>query len=544
MRKIISLTLSAALMISALPSVYAQRDYQQGTEVVYTADNENNENWTITVPAKLQPGKSGTVVLEGYWPSNKSISVTADAHVLLTNTINQNDKKDLTVTFPGITQFGNNTNVTTATETVKVAEIQNALFGKWVGHFNYNVTTATQNAGQASEITVSATDQYGNDLNAQSFVIDGAIKDDLLAQLKDSDLIDDNVDVDALIEVKSDDFDDLASTTFDVSSIAQKGDKVIILHFDEINQKWEFISEEVVGDNGQINANFSSYSPVAFVVVQGDGTIVPLSSLVYFETWYTNAENDLSIALSESGYCFISSPQTLVGAPIALFVVDGIIYADGEVVGQFIDRNTIQAINFQKTLLEPDAEIEILTYTRDPDDNKKITSYITVDMPIGYPLAHINNEIWSWEDFIASDYNRMQSTVTSGDIFIIMNYKPIIELNGYVYYDFDGISPITLNGVHVKATDKIIPRANYVLDAEMADATRRSFSIFEYTSFFYMPGIKWDQWLTTSYNGHYGDQIFADGEYLTYKGRRIVSPTGEFIKITDAVGVYETYYLE
>ena len=146
MKRLLSLALSAAMVLSSVPFAYANEDWKQGTKVEYVA--QNNENWTITVPAKLQPGTSGTVTLDGYWPSNKTITVDADDTVVLKNSILQSDTKTLNITFPGITKLGNNTERSTASETVSVQAIDNALFGTWNGSFYYNVETSeTINAG-------------------------------------------------------------------------------------------------------------------------------------------------------------------------------------------------------------------------------------------------------------------------------------------------------------------------------------------------------------------------------------------------------------
>ena len=273
MRKLLSIFCIGALLLTGIPYGYAaetQVDYTTGTEVTYVG--QSDESYTITVPAKLNPGASGTVSVDGYWSSSRVVKVTADKTVTLTNSINNADKKVLDITFAGISKTGNNTAATHVEEIVSVANINNALFGSWSGTFYYNASIEAQKA----EIQVTATDTNGNNLNAQSYVISGDEKNALLESLKNTDLIDDNTEVDALIEVKSDEFEDIADTTFDVSSIAQPGDKVVILHFDETKQTWEFVSEETVDDQGKVNADFTSYSPVAFVVIKPDGTIVPI----------------------------------------------------------------------------------------------------------------------------------------------------------------------------------------------------------------------------------------------------------------------------
>lgn len=145
MKRIFSFLLAVVLLVSALPVAYAAdtQDYSLGTAVVYTANEEANEKWTVAVPAKLAPGTGGTVTLEGYWPSTKTITVTAQESVKLTNSINANDTKTLAVDFKnGISAAGSNTEKQKFTETVSVEAISNALFGTWDGHFYYTVGTA------------------------------------------------------------------------------------------------------------------------------------------------------------------------------------------------------------------------------------------------------------------------------------------------------------------------------------------------------------------------------------------------------------------
>lgn len=149
MKKILSLTLAALMVVSMVPTAFAADvDYQNGTEVEYTGSRTtvnadgtetHNAEYTITVPALLAPGGSGTVTLQGMWPSDATVKVTADASVDMLNSINSADKKELAVTFTPIELAGNNTVAVSDDETVSVADISNALFGKWTGKFNYNV---------------------------------------------------------------------------------------------------------------------------------------------------------------------------------------------------------------------------------------------------------------------------------------------------------------------------------------------------------------------------------------------------------------------
>lgn len=149
MKRIFSLALAGVMVFSALPMAYAADvDYQNGTEVEYTGSRTtvnadgtetHNAEYTITVPALLAPGGSGTVTLQGMWPSDATVKVTAEDKVEMVNNINSADKKTLAVTFTAIELAGNNTVAVSDDETVSVADISNALFGTWSGKFNYNV---------------------------------------------------------------------------------------------------------------------------------------------------------------------------------------------------------------------------------------------------------------------------------------------------------------------------------------------------------------------------------------------------------------------
>ena len=137
MKKAISFVLAALMLVSAVPTAMATNDYTQGTQVVY--QSSGSEAYTITVPALLSPGESGTVTLSGTWAENRIVTVTADPTVTLKNSIKETDTKTLNVNFDGISEAGSNTGSQTFTESVSVDNITNALFGTWSGKFNYNV---------------------------------------------------------------------------------------------------------------------------------------------------------------------------------------------------------------------------------------------------------------------------------------------------------------------------------------------------------------------------------------------------------------------
>lgn len=172
MKKVLSLLLVGAMMVSTLPVAYATNTYNESnaneanTAVEYDAskddtigDNngdgqpDNTEYYTVTVPATMAPGDTGYVVAKGTWASNRKLVVslvpnpdTQKQTVTLKNSINAADTKELALTFNGITLVGSNTaavtNITEAKpdgEAIAVAGITDALFGTWEGIFNYNV---------------------------------------------------------------------------------------------------------------------------------------------------------------------------------------------------------------------------------------------------------------------------------------------------------------------------------------------------------------------------------------------------------------------
>ena len=150
MKKILSLTLAALLLVSMIPTAMAaENNWQGGTKVEYTA--ATNEQYTVTVPATLAPGGSGDVVASGTWGSNRKLTVTADDDVTLTNSINAADQKVLDVTFAGIELTGSNTESVSDTKQVAVANITDAIFGTWSGTFNYNVAMSDVAGGSTTE---------------------------------------------------------------------------------------------------------------------------------------------------------------------------------------------------------------------------------------------------------------------------------------------------------------------------------------------------------------------------------------------------------
>ena len=138
-KKQLTSILLAGIMILGLcvPAFADEGTGGQSTNVEYTA--LNNESYLLTVPANMTPGETGNVSLTGSWPSTRTMKVTADANVVLTNSINAADKKTLTISFNEIALAGNNNETVSATGEVSVQDITNANFGEWTGRFSYYV---------------------------------------------------------------------------------------------------------------------------------------------------------------------------------------------------------------------------------------------------------------------------------------------------------------------------------------------------------------------------------------------------------------------
>lgn len=116
-------------------------DYTLGTKVTYNNPNVS-EAYVVTVPARLTPTASGSVVASGTWASNRQLNVIADDTVTLINSINSAETRTLDIHFDGIFKTGSNVQSISATKDISVAPIANTIFGVWTGTFNYIVEMA------------------------------------------------------------------------------------------------------------------------------------------------------------------------------------------------------------------------------------------------------------------------------------------------------------------------------------------------------------------------------------------------------------------
>ncbi len=293
--KFLSLVLTGTLIFSSVP-VYANTQYTDSTHEVINVDTpvteDSNSNcdvyaelgseFKVTIPKKVTldgSTKSGTyqVLVEGDIAGKETIKVIPDEAV----TLSSKDKADVIGTIAQDKTKWTYNEILSDNKVLGNGEIDanGITAGAWNGTFNFNINL-TENF-----INVTAKNESGEDLNASSNLIEGEQRENLLNGLVESGLVESAEEVDALIDVNSDDFDGLADTTFDVSSIAKPGDTIVVVHFDEEKQMWEHVTTETVDSNGTISGNFSSYSPVGFIIVDSTGNQT-------IHTEHTDSDND------------------------------------------------------------------------------------------------------------------------------------------------------------------------------------------------------------------------------------------------------------
>lgn len=137
MKKILSLALAALMVVSAVPTAFAAEIPEVGTTTVTlvgTAETSGS-TYEVTVPAKMAPGDTADVVIEGSWKSTETLKVTAPEKV----TLHYGDQSmDVGVEFAGINQIGNDKDIINTSCSVKL-EDKTATFGIWTGVIEYEV---------------------------------------------------------------------------------------------------------------------------------------------------------------------------------------------------------------------------------------------------------------------------------------------------------------------------------------------------------------------------------------------------------------------
>lgn len=139
MKRILSILMAALLLVSAIPTAFAaegEHDYSNGTQITLVGTQENQgAQWTVTVPAKMQPGQTGTVKAEGMWAADKFLQV---AHPYSVTLAYGAQTMDVAVSGKPIMLIGNSAEQVSKEEDVTVADASR-LFGTWEGILVYDV---------------------------------------------------------------------------------------------------------------------------------------------------------------------------------------------------------------------------------------------------------------------------------------------------------------------------------------------------------------------------------------------------------------------
>ena len=160
MKKILSLTLAALMVVSMVPTAFAAetQDYSLGTAV--TVEGAGGE-YTVTVPATLNAGQVGTVTAKGYWAAEDTLKVTAPETIEVTNTVT-NQKATVNVDFDGIESLGDDLEEMNIPVSISIDK-GNTKFGTWTGTIIYNVELVEPVIVGAIEFTIDGKTYYADE---------------------------------------------------------------------------------------------------------------------------------------------------------------------------------------------------------------------------------------------------------------------------------------------------------------------------------------------------------------------------------------------
>lgn len=129
-KKSLLLALAFAVNLFTVSAIFASE------EVDMTDEETDGENWSLTVPAKLEPGQTGYVTLSGSWGDGQQVSVEADSSVTLESDLG--DSRTLGVYFDDISVSGSEGSSVFETHAIEIEDM-NSLFGEWSGKFSYRI---------------------------------------------------------------------------------------------------------------------------------------------------------------------------------------------------------------------------------------------------------------------------------------------------------------------------------------------------------------------------------------------------------------------
>lgn len=203
MKKILSLALAAAMMVSAIPAAYAlegestyDNNYEGTMGTVLTLNGSGTEEWTVTVPAKMVPGDTGTVKAEGTWAADKFLNVTCPTSVTLTYGA---QTMDVAITDGRFSLIGNS--VDPVSKEVEIAvEDASRLFGTWTGVLEYKVELAHRGDANGDGVIDSADLDYAQNVEANAIIL---TDEEEVAYVSRTDMNNDgNVNADDIFQIR------------------------------------------------------------------------------------------------------------------------------------------------------------------------------------------------------------------------------------------------------------------------------------------------------------------------------------------------------
>lgn len=137
MKKILSLALAAMMVVSVLPVAYAADTVGVSEGTVVEVVGTKASAYEVAVPAKMNPGQTGTVSVSGNWGAAETLTVTAPDTVEL---VNGDRSMEVGVTFAGITKAGHDVDAVSASADVAIDAVDTStFFGTWTGLIEYTV---------------------------------------------------------------------------------------------------------------------------------------------------------------------------------------------------------------------------------------------------------------------------------------------------------------------------------------------------------------------------------------------------------------------
>ena len=132
MRKFVSLVLALVMVCSLSVCAFATQDYSLGTAVSVVGENSG---YTVTVPATMQAGQTGTVTASGAWHSKQVLKVSTPEVV----EVSYNGQSiDVGITFDTIEQRGSDISAFNIVRDITLEDVS-TTFGTWTGIIEYTV---------------------------------------------------------------------------------------------------------------------------------------------------------------------------------------------------------------------------------------------------------------------------------------------------------------------------------------------------------------------------------------------------------------------